>query len=167
MYARDPASRTPLDPMRFPIKVTKPNRCPVCKKPVPDTHVLATPRPESASLSFTVMSFVHGRSYPVYLGSHFMLGWDSGLAKHPQSRASLGAALFVASKDGKKPDAGQMEIHFCSRRCLRRFLNEAVDELDRRAAKVKPEVARAKQKQESTMKPAAAGAKQRRRSTMK
>jgi len=126
--------------MRFPINVTKQKRCPVCKKPGPGTKSPVTPRPEVASLSFTVMSHVHGRSYPVFLGSHLMLGWDSGLSKHPQSRASLGAAFFVAKKDGKKPDVGQMEIQFCSVRCLRRFLKEAVDELERRIAEVKPVV---------------------------
>ena len=39
-----------------------------------------------------------------------------------------------------KPDVGQMEIQFCSVRCLRRFLKEAVDELERRIAEVKPVV---------------------------
>lgn len=69
-----------------------------------------------------------------------MLSWDSGIAKHPQTRASLGAAFVVAKKDGKRPDVGVMEVQFCSTRCMRRFLKEAVDELDRRIAAVKPEV---------------------------
>ena len=67
--------------------------------------------------------------------------WES---KHPQARASLGAAFFVAKKDGKTPDVGQMEIQFCSIRRMRRFLKEAVDELERRIAEVKPAVKEAK-----------------------
>ena len=126
--------------MRFPINTSKQNRCPVCKKPGPGTKPAVTPRPEVVSLSFSVMSFVHGRSYPVFLGSHWMLGWDSGLLKHPRSRASLGAHLFVAKKDGGTPDVGEMDVQFCSTRCMRRFLNAAVDELDRRIAKVRPAV---------------------------
>jgi hypothetical protein len=73
-----------------------------------------------------------------------MLGWDSGVCRHPNSRASLGAALYVAKKNGRRPDVGQMEIQFCSVSCLRRFLKEAVDELERRIAEVKPEVKKAK-----------------------
>lgn len=93
---------------------------------------------------FSVMSQVHGRSYPVYLGSHLMLGWDSGISKHPRAHASLGAHLFVAKKDGRRPDVGDVEIQFCSTRCMRRFVNEAIDELERRIAKVMPEVKTAK-----------------------
>jgi hypothetical protein len=82
---------------------------------------------------------VHGRSYPVFLGSELMFAWDSGIAK-PNARASLGASFGVARKDGRDPDVGQMSIQFCSTRCLRQFLQKAVDELERRIAEVKPEV---------------------------
>ena len=126
--------------MRFPINVLKQNRCPICKKLGPGTKSPVTPRPEVVSLSFNVMSFVHGRSYPVFLGSHLMLGWDSGVCKHPQSRSSLGATFFVAKKDGRTPDVGEMEIQFCSVACMRQFLMDAVDELERRIEKVTPEV---------------------------
>ena len=74
--------------MRFPVNVTSQKRCPVCKKAGPGTNPPATPRPETASLSFVVLSFVHGRSYPVFLGSALILGWDSGVAKSPRSRAA-------------------------------------------------------------------------------
>jgi hypothetical protein len=90
------------------------------------------------------MSYVHGRSYPVYLGSHLMHGWDSGVCKHPRARSSLGAAFFAAKKDGKTPAVGEMEIQFCSIRCMRRFFKEAIDELERRVAKVMPAVKKAK-----------------------
>lgn len=96
-------------------------------------------------MSFTVMSHIHGRSYPVFLGSNLMLGWDSGVSKHPNSRSSLGASLFVAKKDGTTPDVGQMEIQFCSVSCMRHFLMEAVDELERRISNVIPEVKEVKQ----------------------
>ena len=90
------------------------------------------------------MSFVHGQSYPVFLGSQLILGWDAGVAKHPLSRRSLGSAFTVAKKDGRNADASELDIEFCSTRCLRKFLMEAVDELDRRIVTVKPEVKRAK-----------------------
>jgi hypothetical protein len=54
--------------MRFPVNVTRQTRCPVCKKAGPGTNPPATPRPETATLSFTVHSVAHGRSYPVFLG---------------------------------------------------------------------------------------------------
>jgi hypothetical protein len=50
----------------------------------------------------------------------------------------------VAKKDGRRPDVGQMEIQFCSVRCMRRFLKAALDELERRIAEVKPAVKEAK-----------------------
>ncbi len=130
--------------MRFPINVSKQNRCPVCKKRGLGTNSPLTPRPEVAAISFLVMSHIHGRSYPVFLGSELMLSWDSGVSKHPQARASLGAAFVIAKKDGGRPDVGQMGIQFCSTRCMRRFLKEAIDELDRRIAAVKPEIRAAK-----------------------
>lgn len=124
--------------MRFPINVTNQKRCPICKKP--GANRATTPRPETVSLSFSVMSFVHGRSYPVYLGSHLVLGWDSGIDKSAQSRASLGAAFFAAKKKGRDAKVGELEIRFCSTRCLRKFFEEIVDELERRVAAVEPAV---------------------------
>jgi hypothetical protein len=135
--------------MRFPINVSTQARCPVCKKSGPGTNSPVTPRPEVASIWFQVMSFVHGRSYPVYFGSHLMLGWDSGIDKHPRSRTSLGASFFVAKKDGRNPNVGEMEIQFCSTRCMRRFFKEAIDELDRRIDAVEPELKAAKKKAKS------------------
>jgi hypothetical protein len=85
------------------------------------------------------MSHVHGRSYPVFLGSHLITGWDSGIARHPQSRTSSGASFFVAKKNRKTAGVGQMDIEFCSTRCMCRFLNEVVDELDRRIKTVRHE----------------------------
>ena len=80
----------------------------------------------------------------MYLGSFLQLGWDSGVSKHPQARTSLGSSLFVAKKAGRTADAGIMDIHFCSTRCMRRFLKAAMDELDRRIAVVKREVRKLK-----------------------
>jgi len=96
------------------------------------------------SLGFTVLSHVHGRSYPVFLGSMLMLGWDSGVSKHPQSRSSIGAAFIAAKKDGRDAEVGQMELHFCSTRCLRRFFKDAIDELDRRIAAERPALQKAR-----------------------
>jgi hypothetical protein len=124
--------------MRFPIQVSRQKKCPVCKRP--GTRRRLTPRPEAAEIAFVVYSHVHGRSYPVFLGAQVMLGWDSGVAKHPRARASLGASFVVATRRGKDQDVGEMSIQFCSTRCLRRFFKEAIDELDRRIAAVKPEV---------------------------
>jgi len=130
--------------MRFPVNVTSQKRCPVCKKAGPGTNPPATPRPEVASLLFSVQSFVHGRSYPVYLGSDLILGWDSGVSKSARSRASLGAAFTALKKDARNPGAGQLEIQFCSTRCMRKFLEAAMDELERRIAAIEPEVREAK-----------------------
>lgn len=133
--------------MRFPTDVTNQKRCPVCKKVGPGAHPPATPRPETASLSFLVTSESRGKGRVVCLGSDLMLGWDSGVCKSPRSRASLGASLFVARREGEEPGWGDgLQVEFCSTACLRRFLNAAVDELERRVATVEPEVrvARAK-----------------------
>jgi hypothetical protein len=140
--------------MRFPLNVSRQNRCPVCKKRGPGTNSPHTPRPEAAALSFIVYSHVHGRSYPVFLGSELMLSWDSGICKHPQARASLGASFVVAKRDGRRPDVGQMEIQFCSTHCLRQFLMEAIDELDHRIAAVEPEVRAARQSSSRGTRPA-------------
>jgi hypothetical protein len=126
--------------MRFPVNVTSQKRCPVCKKAGPGTNPPDTPRPENASLSFVVQCFVHGRSYPVFLGSNLILGWDSGVARSPRSRSSLGAAFTAAKKEARDAGAGCLEIQFCSTRCLRQFLMDAVDELERRVVIVEPEI---------------------------
>jgi hypothetical protein len=135
--------------MRYPLNANKQVSCPVCKKPGPGTKSPVTPRPEAVSLSFTVLSHVHGRSYPVFLGSMLTFGWDSGVSKHPQSRSSIGAAFTVAKKDGRDPEVGEMELHFCSTRCLRRFLKDAVDELDQRIAAERPALQKAKKSRRS------------------
>src|SRR5262249_42129529 len=104
--------------MRFPVNVTRQTRCPVCKKAGPGTNPPVTPRPETATLSFVVQSFVHGNSYPVFLGGHLILGWDSGVSKSPQSRVSLGASVSLAKKEARDVRAGQLELQFCSIACL-------------------------------------------------
>jgi hypothetical protein len=130
--------------MRFPVNVTSQKRCPVCKKAGPGTKPPATPRPEAATLTFVVQSFVHGRSYPVFLGGDLILGWDSGVSRSPRSRASLGAAFIAAKKEARDASAGRLEVTFCSTRCLRQFLMDAVEELERRVAAVEPEVREAR-----------------------
>jgi hypothetical protein len=130
--------------MRFPVNVTSQKRCPVCKKPGPGTNPPATPRPEVATLTFVVQSFVHGRSYPVFLGGDLILGWDSGVSRSLRSRASLGAAFIAAKKEARDASAGRLEVAFCSTRCLRQFLMAAVDELERRVATVESEVREAR-----------------------
>jgi hypothetical protein len=130
--------------MRYPLNANKQVSCPVCKKPGPGTRSPVTPRPEAVSVSFTVLSHVHGGSYPVFLGSMLMLGWDSGVSKHPRSRSSIGAAFTVAKKDGRDPGAGEIELHICSTRCLRRFFRDAVDELDQRIAAEMPALQKAR-----------------------
>ena len=86
-----------------------------------------------------------GRKSPVsFLGSDLILGWDSGVARSPRSRVSLGAAFTAARRDGADPNLGGLEIQFCSIRCLRQFLMGAVAELERRVAAVEPEVRKAK-----------------------
>lgn len=136
--------------MKFPVNVSAQKKCPICGKKGPGTCSPVTPRPEVATITFTVMSQVHGRSYPVFLGSHLMFGWDSGISKNPRSRASLGAAFTAAKKDGRDARVGQIQIEFCSVPCMRRYLNEAVDELESRINKVKPSV-RAVKKQDKSV----------------
>jgi hypothetical protein len=130
--------------MRLPVNVTSQKKCPVCKKPGPGTKPPATPRPETASLWFVVYSFVHGRSYPVFLGGDLILGWDSGVSRSPRSGDSLGAAFFAARKTSRDQKAGELEIQFCSTHRLRQFLMAAVDELDRQVKKIEPEVRKAR-----------------------
>jgi hypothetical protein len=133
--------------MRFPANVTRQKQCPVCKKAGPGTRPPATPRPETASLSLVVMLHAPGRSSPVVLGADLFLGWDSGIDRSPRSRCSLGASLRAARREGEDPYGVGLEIQFCSTRCLRQFLMDAVDELERRAEAVAPEVRPARSRQ--------------------
>ena len=133
--------------MRFPVNATRQNRCPVCKAAGPGTNQATTPRPETASLSFAVWHrAANGRSGPVVLGGDLFLGWDAGASKHPQSRTSLGAAVRVAQLQAPRPDDGFMQLQFCSIACLRQFLMAAVDELERRAEEVGPQVQAARER---------------------
>src|SRR5262245_20244703 len=116
-------------PMKFPINVSKQKHCPVCKKAGPGTRSPVTPRPEVVSLSFLAMP-VAGWTVDGLMG----FGWDSGVSKHPQSRSSLGAAFNVAKYVGKYNGFSQLNVEFCSTRCMRKFLMEAMDELERRIA---------------------------------
>jgi hypothetical protein len=127
--------------MKFPINVSKQKTCPVCKKPGPGTRLPGTPRPEVVSLSFVAMP-VGGWSVDSYL----TVGWDAGVAKHPQSLYSLGAAFHALKFIGKYNGSSQLHVEFCSTRCLRQFLMAAVDELEVQIKKVMPEVKRAKKK---------------------
>ena len=133
--------------MRFPVKVTKQKRCPVCKAAGTGTNPPTTPRPESASLSFAVWHrSAKGEAGPVVLGGDLSLGWDAGVCKHPQSRTSLGAAVRVAQLEAATAGDGFLQIQFCSIGCLRQFLLAAVDELEQRAEAVRPQVQQARER---------------------
>ena len=54
--------------------------------------------------------------------------------------------MNIAKKDGKTPEACKIDVEFCSTRCMRKFLNEAIDELERRIEAAKPEIAHGKKK---------------------
>jgi len=136
--------------MKFPVNATRQKRCPVCKAAGPGTNPPATPRPETAGLSFAVWHrSAKGQTGPVVLGGDLSLGWDSGVCKHPKSRSSLGAVVGLAQLQAPRPNEGFLELQFCSIACLRKFLLAAVDELERRAAAVGPEVQAAKERPES------------------
>jgi hypothetical protein len=132
--------------MRFPVNVTSQKRCPVCKKPGPGTRPPATPRPEAASLSVYVGYEHRGRGNVVFVDCDLWLGWDSGVSKGRRSRSSLGAALRAVRREGEDPDGVGLSLVFCSIPCLRQFLTAAVDELERRAAAIEPEVRAARAK---------------------
>jgi len=125
--------------MKFPINVSKQKRCPVCKKAGPGTRSPITPRPEVVSLSFLAMPVAH-----TTVDGLLTFGWDSGVSKHPLSRSSLGASFFAAKYVGKYNGFSQLNVEFCSTRCMRTFLMAAMDELERRIDKIKPDVRRAK-----------------------
>lgn len=134
--------------MRFPVNATRQKRCPVCKTAGPGTNPPATPRPETASLSFAVWhKAAKGQSGPVVLGGDLGLGWDAGVCQHPRSRASLGASVNVAQLQAPRPNEGLIELQFCSIACLRQFLLAAVDELEKRAIATRPEVQTARERE--------------------
>src|SRR5262249_49857977 len=113
----------------------------------PGTNPPATPRPETASLSFAVWHrAAKGQSGPVVLGGDLSLGWDAGVCKHPKSRTSLGAEVGVAQLQAPRPGGGVIPMTFCSNACLRQVLLAAVDELERRAEAVGPEVQAARER---------------------
>src|SRR5262245_53564041 len=121
--------------MKFPINVSKQKTCPVCKKAGPGTNSPVTPRPEVATLSFLAMPVTQSS-----IDSFFTFAWDSGVCKHPLSRTSLGAAFDAAKYVGKYDGSSQLHVEFCSTRCMRKFLMEAMNELERQINKVMPEV---------------------------
>ena len=127
--------------MRFPVNATSQKRCPVCKAAGPGMDPPSTPRPETASLSFAVWhESAKPQAGPVVLGGDLLLGWDAGVCKHPSSRASLGVCVNVARLRAPRPGEGLIQLQFCSIACLRQFLLAAVDELERRAEAVSPQV---------------------------
>jgi hypothetical protein len=136
--------------MRFPVNAMRQKRCPVCQAAGPGTNPPATPRPETASLSFAVWHrAAKGQSRPVVLGGDLSLGWDAGVCKHRLSRASLGASVSVAKLQAPRPNEGFVQLQFCSIACLRQFLLAAVDELERRAEAVGPDVQAARERAEA------------------
>jgi hypothetical protein len=127
--------------MRFPVNATQQKRCPVCKAAGPGTNPPATPRPETACLSFAVWHrAAKGQSGPMVLGGDLSLGWDAGVCKHPKSRTSLGAVVSVAKLQAPRTGEGCIDLQFCSIACLRQFLMAALDELERRAEDIGPQV---------------------------
>jgi hypothetical protein len=136
--------------MRFPVNATRQKRCPVCKAAGPGTSPPATPRPETADLSFAVWHrSSKGQAGPVVLGGDLYLGWDAGVCKHPRSRTSLGAVVRVAQLEAPTAGEGSLQIQFCSIACLRQFLLAAVDELERRAEAVGSQVQAARDRAEA------------------
>jgi hypothetical protein len=127
--------------MRFPIDATRQTRCPVCKAASPGTDPPATPRPETASLSFAVWhQSAEPTARPVVLGGDLALGWDAGVCKSSRSPTTLGAVVRAAQLQAPRAGEGLIQLRFCSIACLRQFLQSAVDELERRAAAVRPQV---------------------------
>jgi hypothetical protein len=133
--------------MRFPVNITNQKRCPVCKKLGPGTHPPDTPRPETVSLSISVSHRVRGGCAVEFVASDLWLGWDSGVSRRPRSLYSLGAVVRAARREGQDRDRGSgFSMEFCSISCLRQFLADAVDELERKVAAVAPEVRAARAK---------------------
>ena len=133
--------------MRFPVDATPQKRCPVCKAVGPGTNLPTTPRAETASLTFAVWHrAAKTQSGPVLLGGEMCLGWDAGVCKHPQSRASLGASVRAAQLQAPRPGEGLIQLQFCSIACLRKFLMDAVNDLEQRAAAVALEVKAARKR---------------------
>jgi hypothetical protein len=75
-----------------------------------------------------------------------VVGWDSSDSNSPQSRSSLGASFTAAKWVGKYNGWSQLAIDFCSARCMRTFLMDAVDELERQIQTVMPEVKQARRR---------------------
>lgn len=136
--------------MRFPVNATRQKRCPVCRTLGPGTNSPVTPRPETASLSLSVLHQA-ARKQPgsVFLGGHLFLGWDSGLSKHRSSRTTLGASVRVAQLQARSVNDGLLQLQFCSIACLRQFLLMALDELERRAQSLGPQVQTARKQAEA------------------
>lgn len=133
--------------MRFPVNASRQKRCPVCKVEGPGTNLPAIPRPETASLSFAVWHrSAKPQAGPVVLGGDLSLSWDAGVCKSPRSRASLGAVVRAAQLEAPQPGEGLIQLQFCSIACLRQFLLAAVDDLERRAEAVGPEVQAARER---------------------
>jgi hypothetical protein len=136
--------------MRFPVNATRQKRCPICKVAGPGTNPPATPRLQTASLSFAVWHrAAKGQSGPVVLGGDLYLDWDAGVCKHPKSRTTLGAVVRVAQLQAPRPDEGLLKLQFCSIACLRQFLLAAVDELERRVGAIGPQVQAARERAEA------------------
>ena len=133
--------------MRFPVNATGQTRCPVCKAAGPGRNPPATPRPETASLTFAVWHrSAKGQTGPVVLGGDLYLGWDAGVSKHPRGRTSIGAAVRVAQMEAPTAGEGVLQVRFCSIACLRQFLLAALAELERRAESVEPQVRAARER---------------------
>ena len=136
--------------MRFPVNATRQKRCPVCKAAGPGVNPPADPRPETAGLSFAVWhQSAKGHAGPYVLGLDLYLDWDAGVCKHPRSRTTLGAVVKAAQLEAPRACEGSMQVRFCSIACLRQFLLTAVDELERRAAAVGPQVQAARERAEA------------------
>ncbi|MGL6076167.1 MAG: hypothetical protein ACRC8S_18565 [Fimbriiglobus sp.] len=76
------------------------------------------------------------------------LGWDSGVSKSPLSRSALGATVRLAELQATQVNDDMLQIQFCSIACLRQFFTSAIDELERRAASIAPQVQAARERQE-------------------
>lgn len=136
--------------MRFPVDVTNQKRCPVCKKPGPGTRPPAAPRPETSSLSFAVWHrSAKAQAGLVVLGGDLCLGWDAGVCEHPRNRTTVGAVVRVAQLEAPMAGEGFLQIQFCSIACLRQFLLAAVDELERKAEAVGPQLQAARERAEA------------------
>ena len=137
--------------MRFPVNAARQKRCPVCKTAGPGTISTADPRPETATLSFALWHKAgEGQAGPVVLGGDLYFGWDAGVRKHPLSRSTLGAVVRAATLQAPRTNDGLIGLQFCSISCMRQFLLAAMDELERRAEAVAPQVMAARARIEAS-----------------